>query len=95
MAARRASPSVEVTVARLVGAATAGTTPGALNFELQIKPAGGSTYYLQKRYRELTALQAELIKGNTLAKPVLIPASKSVGVDERRASVDELLRRLR
>ena len=45
--------------AALVGSSTAGVAPGALTLEVSISAAGVDTYFLHKRYRELTALQAD------------------------------------
>ena len=58
----RGSARIDVSVPRLVGSANAGTMPGALTFELCVKAPGAETYYLQRKYRELTGLQAELVK---------------------------------
>ena len=80
-----------VAVPRLVGSSTAGVAPGSLTLEISISAAGVDTYFLHKRYRELTALQAELIQDGTLTAPVLIPASKSVNPDARRVSAETLL----
>ena len=83
---------MELSIPRLVGSANAGTAPGSLNFEIEVRPAGGKTYYLQRKYREFTAVQAELIRMKELEKPMLIPVSKSVGIESRRESAEELLK---
>ena len=83
---------MELSIPRLVGSANAGTAPGSLNFEIEVRPARGKTYYLQRKYREFTAVQAELIRMNELEKPMLIPVSKSVGIESRRESAEELLK---
>ena len=53
---------MEVSVPRLIGSATAATQPGSLTFEVQVRPAGRSSYFLQRRYKEFAQLQAELIR---------------------------------
>ena len=83
---------MEVSVPRLIGSATAATQPGSLTFEVQVRPAGGSCYFLQRRYKEFAQLQAELIRSGQLSSPVLIPISKSAGVESRREACEALLR---
>ena len=83
---------MEVSVPRLIGSATAATQPGSLTFEVQVRPAGGSSYFLQRRYKEFAQLQAELIRSGQLSSPVLIPISKSAGVESRREACEALLR---
>ena len=83
---------MEVSVTRLIGSANAATQPGSLTFEVLVGPAGGSSYVLQRRYKEFTQLQAELIRNGQISSPVLIPISKSAGVESRREACDALLR---
>ena len=83
---------MEVSVPRLIGSANAATQAGSLTFEVQVRPAGGSSYVLQRRYKEFTQLQAELIRNGHISSPVLIPISKSAGVESRREACDALLR---
>ena len=83
---------MEVSVPRLIGSATAATQPGSLTFEVQVRPAGGSSYFLQRRYKEFAQLQAELIRSGHMSSPVLIPISKSAGVESRREACEALLR---
>jgi hypothetical protein len=83
---------MEVSVPRLIGSATAATQPGSLTFEVQVRPAGGSSYVLQRRYKEFAQLQAELIRNGQISSPVLTPISKSAGVESRREGCEALLR---
>ena len=83
---------MEVSVPRLIGSANAATQPGSLTFEVLVRPAGGSSYVLQRRYKEFAQLQAELIRNGQISSPVLIPISKSAGVESRREACDALLR---
>ena len=89
---RTSFAAMEVSVPRLIGSATAATQPGSLTFEVQVRPAGGSSYFLQRRYKEFAQLQAELIRSGQLSSPVLIPISKPTGVESRREACEALLR---
>ena len=83
---------MEVSVPRLIGSATAGTAPGALCFEVEVRPVHGDAYSLQRKYREFTAMQADLVRDGII-QPVLVPASKSASVESRRESAEQLLKR--
>ena len=57
---------------------TAGVTPGALTLEVSISAAGVDTYFLHKRYREVTALQAELLAFLGIDAPPPTPSEPPV-----------------
>ena len=60
---------------------------GSLLFVVEVKGAGETGYSIQRYYRDMVALQADLVRDSHLQQPVLLPVSKIATIGDRRISM--------